>query len=162
MAESVLDLYLTRRAIRVSIDVGRFPRTSDMLNNMPGEFLEGFYAPSEDERAYGLSPNEGTPLAVRLSEICFLVPIVEPPSPPSAEHRDRFPERIVLEIDDWQMSGTLFLVDKIRWVDFMAGVRNRFLPLRDVVARMGDNPAALDVPFVIVNAARIDVLFSAG
>lgn len=161
MSVAVVDCYLRRRRVRLEIPMGRFVRTSDVFNNPRGEFLDGVSVPAEggprEEGAQGGTANA----AVRLSEISFVHPISEPPSPPGgAERRERVAQAVVLEVDDWQVSGTLFLLDRINWADFLASASGRFLPVRAASVRLGDSDDSSQYPFVLVNGSRIGALYS--
>ena len=162
MSVAVVDCYLRRRRVRLEISMGRFVRTSDVFNNPRGEFLDGVSVPVEggsgrEEGTQGRAPNA----AIRLSEICLVYPVSEPPVPPGgAERRERVPQAVVLEVDDWQVTGTLFLLDRINWADFLASASGRFLPVRAASVRLGDLEDSSLYPFLLVNSSRIGALYS--
>lgn len=142
--------------------MGRFVRTSDVLNNVRSEFLDGVCVPVEGGSRHGEGTQDKAPnAAIRLSEICFVHPVLEPPAPlGGAERRERVAQAVVLEIDDWQVTGTLFLVDRINWVDFLASANGRFLAVRAASVRLGDSESSSQYPFLLVNGSRIGALYA--
>src|SRR5206468_2194309 len=109
---AIADLYLARGRIRAELNMQGFSRLSDLFNNAPGDFI------GATMRMAAATPGEAPhltferrDLVVRLSEVRLVRPIEENPSIPSPnEWRERLPARVVLDVDDWQVTGDIFLV----------------------------------------------------
>jgi hypothetical protein len=74
-------------------------------------------------------------------------------------HRSRLRVNVVCDVGEWQVSGVLYLMDRIAWVDFLSAMRDRFLPFTDATVRSGDDGSGTDHEFILVNAGRISALY---
>jgi hypothetical protein len=158
---SPVDLYLRNGSIRAALPMLAFTRLSDVLNNIPGLFMHGFLL--EDNANGGASAPERE-FVVRLQDVLFVSPLQTSSSnpshlPSSAERRDRLQQHIVLEVDGWRVSGSLHLVDHIRWVDFATSMNTRFIAVTDATVRPPGGAAPIDCPFLLVNGARLSALY---
>ena len=160
-----VDLYLARGYLRATISMLHFSRISDLFNNAPGEFLSATVS-----AIGGASPGSvgGQPVAsresvFRLRDILFVRPLeMQAPTSVQHEHRDRLPQRMVLEVGDWRLFGDLHLIDSIRWIDFMISANKRFMPVTRarLCAPRSDEP--VDTGFVLVNGQRVSALYEDG
>jgi hypothetical protein len=142
-----------------------FSRLSDLFNNAPGEFIGGTM-----RMAAASASDSGTPeltverrdLVVRLHDIRLVRPIEEHPSVASNQAwRERTPVRVVMDLDDWQVTGDIYLLDRISWLDFMAATRNRFISVSRASVRYVDVAEPLECDFLLVNGARLSALYEA-
>jgi hypothetical protein len=159
---AVVDLYLARGRLRAELNMQGFSRLSDLFNNAPGDFLAAtMRMPSAVTSEHALVV-ERRELVVRLSEVRLVRPIDEQPGvPPTASWRDRLPVRVVLDVDDWQITGDIHLVDRIRWLDFMTAARQRFISVSNASVRFVGVAEPLDCEYVLVNGARVSALYEA-
>jgi hypothetical protein len=99
---------------------------------------------------------------VRLRDIRLVRPIDETAgfSTPTA-HRERMPARVVMDLDDWQVTGDVFLMDRIPWLDFMTASRNRFISVSHASVRFVGVAEPLECEYLLVNGARVSALFEA-
>ena len=148
---AVVDLYLARGRIRAEIPMQGFTRLSDLLNNATGDFIGAFtYMAHRD-------------LVVRLRDVRLARPIEEGPAPVDlGAHRERLRARVVLDLDDWQITGDVHLVDRIPWLDFAAGARNRFISVSHASVRFVGVAEPLDCQYLLVNGGRISALYEVG
>jgi hypothetical protein len=99
-------------------------------------------------------------LVVRLSDVRLVRPIDETPRTVSlGAQRERLPARVVIDMDDWQVTGDLHLVDRVPWLDFVTGVRNRFISVSNASVRFVGVADPLECPYLLVNGARISALY---
>jgi len=140
-----------------------FNRVSDLLNNAQPEFLAGAVKLSTGGLAPGFSDEISTAseLVIRRSEIRIVHPIQEPVSgtADAGEHRSRLRVNVVCDVGEWQVSGVLYLMDRIAWVDFLSAMRDRFLPFTNARVRSGEDGTGTHHEFILVNAARISALY---
>ena len=161
---SAADLYLTNCRIRAEIPMLGFNRLSDVLNNIPGMFMHGVVSQIGDE-ASGRSEAGEVPecdIVVRLHDVLFVCPLATREAglpPPSVERRDRLQQRVVMQVGGWRISGSLHLVDHVRWVDFATAVNTRFVPVTDAVLTPPGDRQPFDCSFVLVNGARLSALY---
>ena len=73
--------------------------------------------------------------------------------------RDRVPARVVLDLDDWQITGEIDLVDRVRWLDFAMGARNRFISVNKATVRFVGVADPLECDYLLVYGARISALY---
>jgi hypothetical protein len=73
--------------------------------------------------------------------------------------RARVPARVVLDLDDWQVTGEVHLVDRVPWLDFATGARNRFISVSDASVRFVGVAEPLECQYLLVNGARISALY---
>ena len=96
---------------------------------------------------------------VRLRDVRLIRPIDERPAAfTPGSYRDRLPARVVLDLDDWQVTGDVYLVDRIPWLDFMDAARNRFLSVSNASVRFVGVPEPLECEYLLVNGARVSAL----
>ena len=157
VATAVVDLYLARGRLRAEIAMQGFTRLSDLFNNAPGEFIGAFTRMASSVGDEGMVRRE---LVVRVRDVRLVRPIDEHPTSPSlAEHRERMSARVVLDLDDWQVTGDVYLVDRVRWLDFATGARNRFISVSNASVRFVGVPEPLECDYLLVNGARISALY---
>ena len=93
-----------------------FTRLSDLFNNAPGEFIGASMRMASTINATGYVRRD---LVVRLRDVRLVRPIEEHSGPVwLGAHRDRVTARVVMDLDDWQVTGDVHLVDRIPWLDF--------------------------------------------
>ena len=157
VATAVVDLYLARGRLRAEIAMQGFTRLSDLFNNAPGEFIGAFTRMASSVGDEGMVRRE---LVVRVRDVRLVRPIDEHPTSPSlADHRERMSARVVLDLDDWQVTGDVYLVDRVRWLDFATGARNRFISVSNASVRFVGVPEPLECDYLLVNGARISALY---
>jgi hypothetical protein len=157
---AVVDLYMARGRLRAEIPMHGFSRLSDLFNNAPGEFVAAHTRLSTVAEDVSVVRRD---LVVRLRDVLLVRPIDERPAAPAGDsHRDRLHARVVMDLDDWQVTGALHLVDRIRWLDFVVGMRNRFITVSDASVRFVGVAEPLECEFLLVNGARISALYEAG
>ncbi len=151
---SVVDLYLARGRLRAEIPMLGFTRLSDLFNNAPGEFIGAFTHMASPDGVVRRS------LVVRLRDIRLVRPVEEERhGVVLADIRDRLPARVVLDLDDWQITGEVHLVDRIPWLDFATGVHNRFISVSNASVRFVGVAEPLECTYLLVNGARISALY---
>jgi hypothetical protein len=149
---AVVDLYLARGRLRAELPMQGFTRLSDLFNNAPGEFVGAYtYLAATDTRR---------DLVVRLRDVRLVRPIEEQaPQVVLSSVRDRMPARVVLDLDDWQVTGEVHLVDRVPWLDFATGARNRFISVSNAMVRFVGVAEPLECQYLLVNGARISALY---
>ena len=154
---AVVDLYLARGRLRAEVAMQGYSRLSDLFNNAPGEFIA---AHARMAAAGGDLHVERRELVVRLRDVRLVRPIDERASMYSpGVRRDRLPAHVVLDLDDWQVTGEIHLVDRIPWLDFAVASRNRFITVSNASVRFVGVPEPLECDFLLVNGARISTLY---
>ena len=154
---AVVDLYLARGRLRAEVSMQGFSRLSDVFNNAPGEFIPAFTHMASTAADGGLVRHE---LVVRLRDVRLVRPIDEERAPVSLEAlRERIPARVVLDLDDWQITGDVYLVDRIRWLDFATGANNRFISVNNASVRFVGVAEPLECAYLLVNGSRISALY---
>ena len=149
-----LEIYLARGYLRATVPMQHFNRVSDLLNNTPGQFLNVTIS--------GVGEHAITPRGsvVRLGDVHFVRPLEsESRVTAQTEHRERLPQRLVLELGDWRLVGNVHLIDSIRWIDFMSSVNDRFVPLTSSVFYQPGSDEPHEAGFVLVNGRRISALY---
>jgi hypothetical protein len=151
----VVDLYLAHGRIRAEIPMQGFTRLSDLFNNAPGEFI------AATMRMASSGGEVRRDLVVRLRDVRLVRPIDEGrgASSPAAARRDRLPARVVIDLDDWQVTGDVHLVDRIPWLDFAVASRSRFISVSDASVRFVGVPEPLECEYLLVNGSRISALY---
>jgi hypothetical protein len=153
---AVVDLYLSRGRLRAEVAMQGFSRLSDLFNNAPGEFMAASLRMAAPGAQETLARRD---LVVRLRDVRLIRPIDERPATfTPGSHRDRLPARVVLDLDDWQVTGDVYLVDRIPWLDFMDAARNRFLSVSNASVRFVGVPEPLECEYLLVNGARVSAL----
>jgi hypothetical protein len=163
---AIVDLYLAHLRLRAELNMHGFSRLSDLFNNAPGDFLGATMRMAAAHPGSNGDPPQMTferrELVVRLNEVRLVRPIEENPAVPSPNAwRERLPVRVVLDVDDWQVSGDIYLVDRIRWLDFMTAARNRFISVSNATVRFVGVAEPLECPYLLVNGARVSALYEA-
>jgi hypothetical protein len=153
---ALVDLYLARGRLRAEVSMQGFSRLSDLFNNAPGEFIGATMRMAST--AVGVAEVRGD-LVVRLRDVRLVRPIEEQASIRLNERREREPARVVIDLDDWQVSGEVHLVDRIPWLDFATAMRNRFISVSNASVRFVGVAEPLECPFLLVNGARISALY---
>lgn len=157
---AVVDLYLARGRLRAEIPMHGFSRLSDLFNNAPGEFIAAHMRLSTvAEEDISVVRRE---LVVRLRDVRLVRPIEErQAAQPSATYRDSVQARVVFDLDDWQVTGSLYLMERVRWLDFLVGMRNRFIAVSDASVRFVGVAEPLECEYLLVNGACISALHEA-
>jgi hypothetical protein len=151
-ATAVVDLYLARGRLRAEIPMLGFSRLSDLFNNVPGEFVAAY--------TYLAAASARRELVVRLRDVRLVRPVEEEPVAIVLNNlRDRLPARVVLDLDDWQVTGDVHLVDRIPWLEFATGARNRFISVSNASVRFVNVAEPLECHYLLVNGARISALY---
>jgi hypothetical protein len=161
---TTVDLYLTNSRLRAEIPMLAFTRLSDVLNNIPGMFLHAALLGTGDASSGGALAADGLKrdFVVRLQDLLFVCPLTDGtsgPPPSSAERRDRLQQRMVLQLDGWRISGSLHLVDHVRWVDFATSVNTRFIAVTEAVIGPPGGAEPIGCPFLLVNGARLSAIY---
>jgi hypothetical protein len=156
-ATAVVDFYLARGRLRAEIPMQGFTRLSDLFNNAPGEFIGAFTHMASNVAAGDAVRRQ---LVVRLRDVRLVRPVDEqPPQVVLSALRERTPARVVLDLDDWQITGEIHLVDRIPWLDFATGARNRFISVSNASVRFVGVAEPLECEYLLVNGARISALY---
>jgi hypothetical protein len=162
---AVVDLYLARGRHRAELNMQGFARLSDLFNNASGEFVGAtmrMAAATSIETGPPELTVERRDLVVRLHDIRLVRPIEEHPSVASnSAWRERTPVRVVMDLDDWQVTGDIYLVDRVSWLDFMAATRNRFISVSRASVRFVGVAEPLECSFLLVIGARVSALHEA-
>jgi hypothetical protein len=154
---SVVDLYLARGRLRAEISMLGFTRLSDLFNNVPGEFIGARMRMASTVGDVAVVRGD---LVIRLRDVRLVRPIDEQAAPVVlGSVRERLPARIVLDLDDWQVTGQVQLVDRIPWLDFAAASRNRFISVTNASVRFVGVAEPLECDYLLVNGARISALY---
>jgi hypothetical protein len=155
-AVSVVDLYMARGRLRAEISMQGFTRLSDLFNNVPGEFIGA----SMRMASTGEISVVRRELVVRLRDVRLVRPIEERPAPiVLGALRQRIPAHVVIDLDDWQVSGEVHLVDRIPWLDFATASRNRFISVNHASVRFVGVAEPLECEYLLVNGSRISALY---
>lgn len=162
---AVVDLYLARGRLRAELNLQGFTRLSDLFNNAAGDFISGNL-----RMAAALSSSSGHPevsverreLVVRRHDVRLVRPIEERPSvAPTSMWRERTSVRVVLDLDDWQVTGEVHLLDRVPWLDFMTAARQRFISVSNASVRFVGVADAIECEYLLVNGARVSTLYEA-
>jgi hypothetical protein len=161
---STADLYLTNCCLRAEIPMRAFTRLSDVLNNIPGMFLHGALLGIGDTNSAAPLAADGQErdFVVRLQDVLFVCPLADSASgsaQSSAERRDRLQQRMVLQLDGWRISGSLHLVDHVRWVDFATSANSRFIAVTEAAVSPPGGAQPVNCSFLLVNGARLSALY---
>ena len=156
-SSAVVDLYLARGRLRAELAMQGFARISDLFNNAPGEFMGASMRMAASAGEINMVRRE---LVVRLRDVRLVRPIEEQVGPVDlAARRARTSARVVMDLDDWQVTGEVHPVDRIPWLDFAMAVRNRFISVSDASVRFVGVAEPLECPYLLVNGARISALY---
>ena len=152
---AIVDLYLLHGRIRAEIPLQGFTRLSDLFNNAPGEFI------AATMRMASTAGEVRRDLVVRLRDVRLVRPIDEGRGAHQlqAQRRERMPARVVMDLDDWQVTGDVHLMDRIPWLDFAVASRNRFISVSNASVRFVGVPEPLECEFLLINGARISTLY---
>jgi hypothetical protein len=154
---AIVDLYLARGRLRAEIAMQGFSRLSDLFNNVPGEFLGASMRMASTAGDGGVVRRD---LVVRVRDVRLVRPIDEGRTGPRvAAQRERIPARVVMDLDDWQVTGEVHLVDRIPWLDFAMASRNRFISVSNASVRFVGVAEPLECAYLLVNGARISALY---
>jgi hypothetical protein len=155
---ALVDLYLARGRLRAEVAMQGFARLSDLFNNAPGEFI-GAALPMAATAA-GEDGLVRRDLVIRLRDVRLVRPIDEgAPQVTVGARRERTQARVVLDLDDWQVTGDVHLVDRIPWLDFASTIRSRFISVSNASVRFVGVAEPLECEYLIVNGARISALY---
>lgn len=154
---AVLDLYLARGRLRVEVPMQGFSRVSDLFNNAPGEFIGASMSMSSTAGDGNVVRRE---VVVRVHDVRLVRPLHEQVAPaPLGGRLERVSARVVVDLDDWQVSGDVHLVDRVPWLDFATAIRNRFISMTDVSVRFVGVAEPLECEYLLLNGARISALY---
>jgi hypothetical protein len=153
----IVDLYVARGRLRAEIPMQGYDQLSELFNNAPGEFIG---ASMRMASVGDLVTTIRRDLVVRLRDVRLVRPVDEFPGNVWPVTRlDRIPARIVMDLDDWQVTGDVHLVDRIPWLDFAATAYNRFIPVTNASVRFVNVAEPLECEFLLVNGTRISALY---
>jgi hypothetical protein len=156
---ALVDLYLARGRLRAELPMQGFSRVSDLFNNAPGEFIGASMRMASTAGDVSVVRRD---LVVRLHDVRLVRPIDEQASPPVlGARRERLSTRVVIDLDDWQVTGDAHPVDRVPWLDFAMAVRNRFISVSNVSVRFVGVAEPLECEYLLVNGARISALYEA-
>jgi hypothetical protein len=157
---AVVDLYVARGRLRAEIPMQGFSRLSDLFNNAPGEFISACMRLASVAGDVSIVRRD---LVIRLRDVRVIRPIEESTHPVWLDaRRERLHVRVVMDLDDWQVTGDLHLVDRVPWLDFVTGIRNRFISVSNASVRFVGVAEALECDYLLVNGARISALYEVG
>jgi hypothetical protein len=154
---ALVDLYLSRGRLRAEVPMQGFTRVSDLFNNAPGEFIGASLSMASTAGDAGVVRRD---MVVRLHDVRLIRPMDEQhlPSPVGARV-ERLSARVVLDLDDWQVTGEVHPVDRVPWLDFAMAIRNRFISVTNASVRFVGVAEALECEYLLVNGARISALY---
>jgi hypothetical protein len=156
---TVVDLYLARGRLRAELAMQGFSRLSDLFNNAPSDFIG---ASMRLQAVAGDVSVVRRELVVRVRDVRLVRPIDEQSGPVSlGARRERLRARVVIDLDDWQVTGDLHLVDHVPWLDFVTGCRNRFISVSNASVRFVGVADPLECEYLLINGARISALYEA-
>jgi hypothetical protein len=156
---TVVDLYLARGRLRAELAMHGFSRLSDLFNNAPSDFIG---ASMRLQAVAGDVSVVRRELVVRVRDVRLVRPIDEQSGPVSlGARRERLRARVVIDLDDWQVTGDLHLVDHVPWLDFVTGCRNRFISVSNASVRFVGVADPLECEYLLINGARISALYEA-
>ncbi|MEA2639553.1 MAG: hypothetical protein QOF51_947 [Chloroflexota bacterium] len=157
---ALLEVFLAQRRIRVEVPLQGFERVSDLLNSRAQELISGSMLLGAADLPGGSTQagGEAREILIRVADARLVCPIVEP-SHPESRRRERIRQRVVLEIDEWQVTGDVHLLDRVPWIDFLTAYRNRFLPITSTSVRFGVQPTTVQYDALLVNGARLSALY---
>jgi len=134
-----------------------FSRVSDIFNNAPGEFIGATMRMASTAGDVSVVRRE---LVVRLRDVRLVRPIEEQANPAAlGARRDRLCARVVIDLDDWQVTGDVHPVDRVPWLDFAMAVRNRFISVSNASVRFVGVAEPLECEYLLVNGARISAVY---
>ena len=156
-ALAVVDLYLARGRLRADLAMQGFTRVSDVFNNAPGEFIGASMRMASPADDTGVVRRE---LVVRLRDVRLVRPIEEQAAVGElGARRERLSTRVVIDLDDWQVTGDVHPVDRVPWLDFAMAVRNRFISVSNASVRFVGVAEPLECDYLLVNGARISAVY---
>jgi hypothetical protein len=154
---AIVDLYMARGRVRGEIQMQGYDQLWELFNNAPGEFMG---AALRMASVGDLRTSIRRDLVVRLRDVRLVRPVDEfPGNPWPITHVGRIPARIVMDLDEWQVTGDVHLVDRIPWLDFAATAYNRFIPVTNASVRFVNVAEPLECEFLLVNGTRISALY---
>jgi hypothetical protein len=157
VAVAVVDLYLARGRLRAEVPMLGFTRLSDVFNNAPGQFIGASMRMASTLNDAGVVRRD---LVVRLRDVRLVRPIEENVRPISlGVRRERVTARVVMDLDDWQVTGDVHLVDRVPWLDYTTAVQNRFLSVSNASVRFVGVAEPLECEYMLVNGARLSALY---
>ena len=156
-ATVVVDLYLARGRLRADLAMQGFTRVSDVFNNAPGEFIGASMRMAAAAADMSVVRRE---LVVRVRDVRLVRPIEERAGPVQlGVRRERLSARVVIDLDDWQVTGEVHPVDRVPWLDFAMAVRNRFISVSNASVRFVGVAEPLECAYLLVNGARISAIY---
>jgi len=163
MGSAVLDLYLARHCIRAEVPMLQFTRVKYLLDSLPTEFLRGHIQGNTPIAEHAGKPHYvGTrELAVRLGDVRLVHPIEEKPSaaPVPEEHRDRVKLNVAFEVNEWQVTGELYMNDQTPWLDFVVNASGEFFPLTNANVTFGAGVPPGQFDLLLVNTRQISAVY---
>jgi hypothetical protein len=163
MGSAVLDLYMARHCIRAEVPMLQFARVKYLLDSLPTEFLRGHMQGNTPIADHAGKPHfVGTrDLAVRMGDVRLVHPIEEKPSVPVApdERRERAKVNVAFEVDEWQVTGELYMNEQTLWLDFVINASGEFFPLTNAKVSFGAGIAPAQFDFLLVNTRRISAVY---
>lgn len=158
---ALVDLYMAHGRLRAEIPMQGYSRLSDLFNNSASDFLAAGVRMAAASAASQLT-FERRDLVVRIRDVRLVRPIEERTGFVSAAaRRERIPARVVMYLDDWQVTGDVHLVDRIPWLDFVDAMRARFVSVSNASVRFVGVAETLECEYLLVNGARVSALYEA-
>ena len=140
----------------------QFARVKYLLDSLPTEFLRGNVQANTRLAELGGKPHfvGVREFAVRLSEVRLVYPVEEKPSVTAVpdERRGRAKVNVALEVDEWEVSGELWMSEQQHWLDFIVSSEGDFLPLSQVKIEFGGGVPPGQLDFVLVNSRHITAM----
>ena len=133
-------------------------RLSELFNNAPGEFI------GASMRMASTSATRSASSAATWWCVCATCGwCARSRRTPVRCGRGRIasavPARVVMDLDDWQVTGDMHLVDRIPWLDYAATAQNRFISVSNASVRFVGVAEPLECEYLLVNGARISALY---
>ena len=159
---SIVDLYMAHGRLRAEIPMQGYSRLSDLFNNGASEFVAASVRMTSATHEAGAFSIERRDLVVRIRDVRLVRPIEERGAVLSpGARRERLPARVVVYMDDWQVTGDVHLVDRIPWLDFLDAMRNRFVSVSNASVRFVGVAETLECEYLLINGARVSALYEA-
>ena len=147
--------------VRGIVELGRIRRLSDLLNHAGTTHLtlvDGEVLPFGSREW----PRSRPRLYLNKADVLFLHPTASGDVPRSLPGLvvDKIPVAVGLYVGDYHIEGSLHLVDRLPWEEYLNVLRDRFLILTDAtVTRAVSGEEVARVGFVGVNREHLSVLY---
>jgi hypothetical protein len=153
-------LYTPRAVLRGMVAAGRFSQLLDLLNHPAPVYL-----PLVDAQV--LPPGGGTwslsraRLWVSKEEILFGFTAAEADAPKASNLLvEKIPLAVGCYVGDYRIEGTLHVLDRLPWDEFLTGPRDHFLALTDAtITSASDDGQLAQVGFLALNRHYVRILY---